>query len=366
MHSITVFISHSSKDSKIASTIIQILKAAFNMSSEEIRCTSIDGFRLPLGAPIEERLKLEVYDSKALIALITPNALKSSYFLFELGARWGAELQIFPLIAGGAEASDLNDWLRNFNALNCNSESQVLQMIKDLGIFLDLKPEPADSYLFLIKQLENASNEARSMQIEYQGHFDKNTQLKLIAEMKDEDRDIGHHYSIFRDLANLHYIENYSTKNSPDFPDTLEGLIRAAGAPPNTTSDIELIAWPILNESRLNQDQRRIWNFVKEIYPTRTKNNIGKVWEYSALKPVEDARKFHEARRALAKYWDKWPMLVGFDFIRERYTTRLEVILLLAWLELALVQWTRMGGMHKQELYKLALKFDKFLNQTDS
>ncbi|WP_394809029.1 hypothetical protein [Nitrosomonas sp.] len=91
----------------------------------------------------------------------------------------------------------------------------------------------------------------------------------------------------------------------------------------------------------------------------RQTENTGDIWLYSAIKPTEEAKRFHEARRVLAKYWDKWPSLVGFKFIRERYTTRREIILFLAWLELALAQWTRMGGMHKQELFKLALKFDK-------
>jgi hypothetical protein len=182
----------------------------------------------------------------------------------------------------------------------------------------------------------------------------------LRAQMKEEDSILGQQYSDFWNIARKYYIENFRPKDSLDFPETFEGFIRAAGAPPNTVNpENELIAWPIINENRLSLEQLRIWNFAKRIYPTRRLEDNGDVWEHSAIKPVEYAKKFHDSRRTLAKYWDKWTPLVGYGFIHERYETRCEIVLLLAWLDLALVQWTRMGGMHKQELFRLALAFDQ-------
>ncbi len=71
--SIRIFISHSSKDSELALSLIQLLKAAFNLLANNIRCTSVEGYKLSTGVVIEEQLKTEVHESEVLIALITPN-----------------------------------------------------------------------------------------------------------------------------------------------------------------------------------------------------------------------------------------------------------------------------------------------------
>jgi hypothetical protein len=359
--SIKIFISHSSQDRELVLTLIQLLKSAFNIPSEEIRCTSLDGFRLPLGALVAEQIKTEVHGAKVLLALITPSSLSSSHFLFQLGARWGSRLPLYPLLAGGIDAINVDDWLRDINALDCNSEGQVLQMVRDVGKRLELRSEGTDSYLYIVKEFVNTSKKVAAEYTEWHGKVDKSTQQLSQAQMKTEDSDLAESDAVFWNITNKYYIECYRPKNDPDFPETLEALVRAAGAPPHTTEHVELIAWPSTYESKLNQDQRRIWNLAKQIYATHRSEHTGEVWEHSSIKPIEDAKRFHYARRTLGKYWDKWPPLVGYDFIRERYTTKRDIILLLAWLELALAQWTRMSGMHKQELFKLAMRFDKEL-----
>lgn len=44
---IKVFISHSSKDVELVSKLINLFRDALNISPSEIRCTSIEGYRLP-------------------------------------------------------------------------------------------------------------------------------------------------------------------------------------------------------------------------------------------------------------------------------------------------------------------------------
>ena len=78
-------------------TLIQILEEALEgglgqksgMSAAEIRCTSLDGFRLAGGANTVTELKREVRDAKAFIGVISPASLDSIFVAFELGARWG-------------------------------------------------------------------------------------------------------------------------------------------------------------------------------------------------------------------------------------------------------------------------------------
>lgn len=66
-----VFISHSNKDVDTAKAVIQLLRTALNLKTEDIRCTSVDGYRLPLGVSTDEQVKTEIYDSQVLIGLIS-------------------------------------------------------------------------------------------------------------------------------------------------------------------------------------------------------------------------------------------------------------------------------------------------------
>ena len=113
MQILDIFISHSSRDENLAEKLIALIRSALNISAEKIRCTSLNGFRLPAGTTTNERLRKEIHDSKAFIALITPNSLKSMYVLFELGARWGAEKPMVPLIACNMKIEDLGVAARN-------------------------------------------------------------------------------------------------------------------------------------------------------------------------------------------------------------------------------------------------------------
>ena len=102
-----IFISHSGQDQPIAYALIDLLRTAMDIPSRRIRCTSVDGYRLPGGASTDDQLKREVRESKCFIALLTPRSIRSTYVLFELGARWGAQLPFIPLLAAGLNAHEL-------------------------------------------------------------------------------------------------------------------------------------------------------------------------------------------------------------------------------------------------------------------
>lgn len=157
-NSISIFISHSSKDEEVAEKLVTLLRTALKLDSNEIRCTSVDGYRLPGGANTNEQLKEEIYNSKSFIGLITPNSLKSSYVLFELGARWGAKRQLIPLLSKGFDASDLVAPLKDYNALDCGSRGQMLQLVNELGQFLNREEEKPSLYSKLVDELITTSS----------------------------------------------------------------------------------------------------------------------------------------------------------------------------------------------------------------
>lgn len=145
VQAMVIFISHSSKDADLALLLIELLRTALGLRDHEIRCTSVDGFRLPAGANTEQQLKVEVHSARAFIGLITLNSLKSAYVLFELGARWGANRHMVPVLAG-VSTDALQGPLKGINAISANNIAQVYQLITDLARLLEIQPQSPAAY----------------------------------------------------------------------------------------------------------------------------------------------------------------------------------------------------------------------------
>jgi TIR domain-containing protein len=152
---VLVLISHSGKDEALASALIDLLRSALGLLPNQIRCSSVDGYRLPAGVHSDTQLREEVNASRVLIGLITPNSLASPYVLFELGARWGAGETMVPLLAG-VSPNELRGPLSGFNALLCSSEAQLHQAMGEIGEHLDLEAQRPEAYL---KQLRSVIDE---------------------------------------------------------------------------------------------------------------------------------------------------------------------------------------------------------------
>ncbi len=148
-----IFISHSSEDAEIAKLIIAVIKSALNLPSNRIRCSSVDGYRLPTGATTDEQLKVEVNDCKVLIGVISQNSMSSAYVMFELGARWGQSKPLFPIVIGATGVELLKGPLAGINGVNSSNTSQVYQFIEDLAAQLSVKCEPASVYAHFVNDL---------------------------------------------------------------------------------------------------------------------------------------------------------------------------------------------------------------------
>jgi hypothetical protein len=143
---LSIFISHSSKDAELALALIDLLKAGLALTSDQIRCSSVDGYRLPVGVNSEGKLREEVNAAKVVVGLITRSSLTSYYVMFELGARWGADLFLAPLLAG-VKASELSGPLSLLNALSANNDAQLHQLLEDIANHLGLRVQPPASYI---------------------------------------------------------------------------------------------------------------------------------------------------------------------------------------------------------------------------
>lgn len=130
----------------MAGLLVDLLRSALNLPAEDIRCTSVEGHRLAGGQETDSTLRIEIRACEAFIGLISKASIESAYVLFELGARWGIERHLLPLLAPNAESSHLRGPLSGINALSCSSAADLHQMIQELGKILSLKPEGPSTY----------------------------------------------------------------------------------------------------------------------------------------------------------------------------------------------------------------------------
>jgi hypothetical protein len=143
---IRLFISHSGEDVELAALIVQLLSTALGLRSQQIRCTSVDGYRLPGGADSDEQLRDEALAAECFIGIVSPQSLASAYVLFELGARWGAKKHLVPLLAPGMRPQALRGPLKGLNALSSDNMAELHQLIGEIAKLLAVEVEPPEVY----------------------------------------------------------------------------------------------------------------------------------------------------------------------------------------------------------------------------
>jgi hypothetical protein len=143
---LSLFISHSSRDDELVATLVALLSKALHLRSEQIRCTSLDGYRLPGGTEFTNRLKKELLEARTFVAVISPASLDSIFVLFELGARWGADKKLIPLVVPAVGKAELPQPLGSLNLLRCDSRDQLHQLVGELAKDLNVKEEGAEVY----------------------------------------------------------------------------------------------------------------------------------------------------------------------------------------------------------------------------
>ena len=156
-----IFISHSSKDKNLAEKLSILLRNSLLLPTSEIRCTSVHGHKLKIGASTDETLRQEINSAEVFVGLITPSSISSAYVLFELGARWGAGRKILPVLARGANVPELKGPLGGISALPLSDRSDVAAFLEVVAETLSISLQPLSSYSSAIDGvLEAATNSA--------------------------------------------------------------------------------------------------------------------------------------------------------------------------------------------------------------
>jgi hypothetical protein len=178
---LALFISHSSKDIELAETMTELMRLGIGLTEEDIRCTSVDGYRFEVGADTDVQLKQEVKSSKAFIGLITPSSIESAYVLFELGARWGADLHLAPVLARGADAKFLRGPLSKLNALKATEEAQMHQLVQDIARKIGRSPKSPAVYGRALQKLIAAAEKVEANPNQSESGISENAKLKGAA-----------------------------------------------------------------------------------------------------------------------------------------------------------------------------------------
>jgi len=127
-----IFVSHAAADVDLAKALVDCLLSCFEIPDADIRCTSVPGHKLPVGADVASTLKNDLSDSAVVIGLLTPSAVSSSWVLFELGAAWGAAKRILPIVGAGLDFSDLPGPLGGHHAVRASDENGMTQLLDEL------------------------------------------------------------------------------------------------------------------------------------------------------------------------------------------------------------------------------------------
>ncbi len=97
----------------------------------------------------------------AFVGVVSHTSFELAYVLFELGARWGRNEYLVPLLAPGVPASILKGPISGLNALSCDCASQLHQLVAEVGERLDLSPEPAAVYQGAVDLIAQHQSTAR-------------------------------------------------------------------------------------------------------------------------------------------------------------------------------------------------------------
>jgi hypothetical protein len=138
MGDIRLFVSHAHKDKEIAMALVDTIEAAM-VPEARILCTSHDKpqYREPDNVDISEVLRDHLVQSSCVLAVLTPNSLKSPWCLFELGGAWVRATQTYPLLAGGLSKEDLPAALKGNEAIQLTEPDEIRRLFTDLRQFLN-------------------------------------------------------------------------------------------------------------------------------------------------------------------------------------------------------------------------------------
>jgi len=135
-----IFVSHAKKDEAIVSDFIQILEG-IGISSNQIFCSSIEGYGVPLGTNFEDDIKKRLNEDVLVLFMISENFYNSKMCLLEMGAAWGLTKDQISIAIPPFKLGEIKGVFQKFQGIRINEEKQLDLLKETLEDKLKLKPE---------------------------------------------------------------------------------------------------------------------------------------------------------------------------------------------------------------------------------
>lgn len=196
-----LFISHSSKNSKIAKPLINYLERV-GLKHNKIFCSSLISQGAKNGEDLNVRIGKAIKDSNLIIYLISRDFLKSSYCIEELGVGWylsqESNKKCFYILLPDVELSDLfgfvNDKIQKFTILNNSQRDSFILLTEDICKVMNIKEKNWSTQTEYINSFFDAINNELNLLIEKKQYEEKeiaetnNRLTNLQQQLSDKDK----------------------------------------------------------------------------------------------------------------------------------------------------------------------------------
>lgn len=131
-----LFVSHCSADHRLVEKLTTLLEKTLDVPSltnheKAIRCSSIDEYKFAFGTSPKDKIPEEIKESY-FICLLTPRSLQSTWVMFELGAAWGLDRTVVPLLFD-LDFDNLPAALKNILAVKINMKNDIYGLIDQIA-----------------------------------------------------------------------------------------------------------------------------------------------------------------------------------------------------------------------------------------
>lgn len=134
-----IFISHSSIDSPIVGELINLIESV-GIKSEQIFCSSFEGYGFELGEDFLERLKKELNEEILAFFILTPKFYKSPISLCEMGAIWIKTNKHIPILIPPFDFKDIKGVFPVSQGMKINDKNKLNTLKETLENDFSLTP----------------------------------------------------------------------------------------------------------------------------------------------------------------------------------------------------------------------------------
>ncbi len=150
---IKVFISHCLADDALATALADCLAGATTLTNEDIRCSSALAYRLPAGTDFAATLREGLAEDSVVIGLVTRHTMANSWVMFEIGAAWGANKKIIPMVTDEVDAKLLPAPMSGLDLARMTAIRDVAQFIDEVSFMANVTSKPVAQIAEAIDQL---------------------------------------------------------------------------------------------------------------------------------------------------------------------------------------------------------------------